>query len=143
MTDYKNKTIQSILNNHSRYLKKWINILCNTEENYNIFLSGFLNMYDFEESLFKFQDYLKSNGRGQDISIRQIKECLLKKDSMRLKVLLEEILLKPIDTAEMKKLIQLRWKLDWENFIEHLKDYSNKRLINITDELGKYKLTKK
>ncbi len=120
------KTIQSILKTNTHYLNRWLNILCNTEEYYRIFI---------DSSIFEFQAYLKHIGRGQDISIDQIKNNIDKRDNKQLKILLEELLLIPVDNTEtVKVLIKITDYADLKDFIDKIKAYSNTKYARVIDE---------
>lgn len=128
------KTIQSILKTNTNYLKRWLNILCNTKEYYRIFIGSFLDNTDLESSIFEFQAYLKYIGRGQDISIDQIKNSIDKRDNKQLKILLEELLLIPIDNIEVVKVLNITDYTDLKDFIDEIKAYSNTRYARVIDE---------
>lgn len=138
MRDRKHKTFQSILNANTRYLKRWLNILCSTEEYHNMFFSRFLDITDLESSMFEFQAYLKFIGRGQEISVEQIKDCVNKQDRVQLKTILEELLLIPIDNTEIIKVLKVQDYSELEDFIEIIKIYSNTRYARVIDEYFYY-----
>jgi citrate lyase synthetase len=134
MNNYKKQTIKSILNIHSRYLNKWFNLLCNTKENYDLFMNDFLAVHDLEESLFEFQAYLRMNGRGENISIDGIREYIFKKDSVALKNLLEEYLLIPVDRSEARIIMKYKWTYELEKILNELKEISNKQFSKVIEE---------
>ncbi|HEY9059681.1 MAG TPA: hypothetical protein VIO64_04135 [Pseudobacteroides sp.] len=142
MKKSKCKTIQSILNVNTRYLKRWLIILCSTEEYHKMFVNNFLEITDLESSAFEFQAYLKYTGRGQDISISQIKDSINKGDSKQLKTLLEELLLIPVDNTEIMKVLKISDYTNLEDFINEIKAYSNSRYVRVIDEYFYYHITK-
>jgi len=138
MTDNRCKMIQSILKTNAHYLKRWLMILCNTQEYYDKFVNSFLDITDLESSIFEFQNHLKHIGRGQEISAEQIKNSIEKGDGGQLKVLLEELLLIPIDNTEIAKVLKMQDYSKLEEFIEIIKKYSNTRYAKVIDEYFYY-----
>lgn len=134
----KQKTFQSVLTSNTRYLRRWLNILCNTEEYYNEFVKDFMDEADLEYSMFEFRDYLKHTGRGQDITIGQLKSSIDKKNGKQLKALLEESLLIPVDNAEIVKVLKIRGYAELAEFIREIKAYSNSRYVKVIDEYFYY-----
>ncbi|MCX7923977.1 MAG: hypothetical protein N3B21_18480 [Clostridia bacterium] len=134
MFNTKERTFQIILTANSRYLKKWMKLLCSTEEYYTTFIDRYLDTSDLEYSLFEFQSYLKSIGRGQNITIEQIKECIDQKNKSRLKDLMEEMLLVPVDRTELKNVLRLKMRFQIEEFIEEVKEYSSRRFARVIEE---------
>ncbi len=135
------KTFKSILNTNTRYLKRWLNILCSTEEYRDLFVSSFLDITDLECSMFEFQVYLKFSGRGQDISVGQIEDSINKRDTLRLKALLQELLLIPVDNTEIAKVLKIKEHAELEDFIDKIKAYSNTRYARVIDEYFCYDKT--
>ncbi|MCX7923761.1 MAG: hypothetical protein N3B21_17390 [Clostridia bacterium] len=134
MGDIKEKHIKMILNTQSRYLKRWMKLLCNTEEYFDLFVSSYLDVYDLEHSLFEFQSYLKATGRGKEITTMQVKQCIAQKDKSKLKVLLEELFLIPIDSCELERVLKIRWSIQLEDFIKEVGEYSGRKFARVIEE---------
>ncbi len=132
------RTVRSILYSNTRYLKRWLNILCSTQEYYRMFFDNFLEVTDLESSMFEFQAYLKHTGRGQDIKIHQIKDSIEKCNGKHLKSLLEELLLIPVDNTEIAQALKITEYADLENFIDTIKAYSNLKYSRVIAEYFHY-----
>lgn len=134
------KTVRSILYTNTRYLKRWLNVLCNTQEYFDAFVNNFLEVTDLESSMFEFQEYLKHTGRGQDITIQQIKDGIKRRDGKQLKGLLEELLLIPVDNTEITQVLQITEYTDLEDFIGKIKVYSNLKYSRVIGEYFHYNM---
>ncbi len=131
-------TVRSILTSNLRYLKRWLNILCNTEEYYAKFVNSYMDITDLEYSMFEFRNYLKHIGRGQDITIGQLQESIKVRDKTELKALLEELLLIPVDNKEIMKVLKIKSYAELQDFIDKTKVYSNNRYAGVIHEYFYY-----
>jgi hypothetical protein len=105
---------------------------------YKTFTNDFLDVTDLESSIFEYQNYLKNGGRGQTITLQQIKECIDKMDRTKLKELLEELLLIPVDSKELNKVLKIKDYEELAVFIERIKQYSTMRYAKVIDEYFYY-----
>lgn len=138
MGDSTYKTFQSVLSANTRYLKRWLGILCDTEEHHNMFFNSFLDITDLESSMYEFKAYLKFAGRGQEIKAGHIKDCIGRQDRIQLKNMLEELLLIPVDDTEAAKVLRIQDYSKLEDLIEKVKMYSNTRYKRVIDEYFNY-----
>lgn len=104
--------IEMMLKLVTQYIKDWLHLLCNTDELLDLFANEYLDVKCLWISIAGFQSYLKSAGRGRDITAEQLQDCVNRRDDRQLKALLEELLLIPIDgetlrTIKQKSMVKL------------------------------------
>ena len=132
---YRQDKIETILENNTRYIRECMNLLCNTDELIDLFIERFLDTKDLWFSIGSFQTYLKSTGRGQDITAEQLQDCANRKDYTQLKELVQELLLAPIDEATLE-ILKVR---GMTKFWYKCKQYANVGILEFTDDYGKIK----
>lgn len=108
----RDEKIEMILKLAFQHVKDWLHLLCNTDELLDLFANEYLDMKCLWLSIAGFQVHLRSLGRGTDITAERLQDCINRKDDRQLKMLLEELLLIPVDgetlrTVKQKNMIKL------------------------------------
>lgn len=81
--------------------KKWLEFLCNTEENNKKYLKKYINTKSLVGSLMNFRRDLFEIGRGQALTKDELNLVIKEKDKIKLKTMLSELFLEYISSEEI------------------------------------------
>jgi len=83
-------------------LSRDLNLLCNTDERKELFMTKFLKKNLFM-SIMNFRDYMKAEGRGKT-QLKELVHLIMKNDNNELHNALQELFLEPIDIKVFTRL---------------------------------------
>lgn len=109
----------------SQYLRKWINILCNTEARYSEFVDKFLDNNNIFYSVSEYQRYLRAKGEGNKVDIVDMQKAVDIGDVITLNYMFEDLFMEPIDREAVSHFMSLakQEKLKLTDIIDyHKKD---------------------